>query len=163
MPNDHSPAPSIRAATLSDCEVIADFNRRLAAEAEDKRLEHEVVVRGVRTALSDPARCRYYLATLDGEIVGQTMITFEWSDWRNGWFWWIQSVYVHADFRKRGVYRTLHEHIAREARRTPDVCGLRLYVDTRNDAAMKTYEALGMIPGGYVLYETDWSDAVRAG
>ncbi len=160
MPEANRLAVTIRLATPADRDVIADFNVRLAAESEAKSLDTQTVRRGVDAALADPRRCRYYLASAGERIVGQTMITYEWSDWRNRWFWWIQSVYVHPDHRQRGVYRAIHQHIEREARRHQDVCGLRLYVDTRNTKAMKTYEALGMTPGGYILYETDWSNAV---
>jgi len=107
--------------------------------------------------LAKPEYCRYFLAESDGQIIGQTMITYEWSDWRNGVFWWIQSVYVRDGHRGQGVFRALHQHIANLARTTPDVCGLRLYVEMHNRPALSTYEKLGMVPSGHILYEDDWA------
>jgi ribosomal protein S18 acetylase RimI-like enzyme len=86
-------------------------------------------------------------------VLGQTQITFEWSDWRNGWLWWIQGVYVHAEARQRGVFRALYEHIEREAREAGNVIGLRLYVDQHNLGAQETYRKLGMTPSNYLLFE----------
>ena len=157
--NDPTPL-TLRVADPRDRDVIAEFNVRLAAQSEGKQLEPQVVRSGVEHALADPARGTYYLAECDGQVVGQTLITREWSDWRDGWFWWIQSVYVHPDHRGRGVYRALHEHVEREARSRGDVCGLRLYVDEHNRRAIETYARLGMSPSGYLIYETDWSDAI---
>ena len=99
------------------------------------------------------------MAQLAAEVVGQTMITYEWSDWRNGVFWWIQSVYVHPRYRGGGVFRALHEYISTLARAEPNVCGLRLYVDQHNHAAMATYRRLGLAPSGHHVYECDWSGA----
>lgn len=157
----HQNSPiGIRDAVAGDAEVIADFNRRLAWESEGKRLDAAVIDRGVRLALARPELCRYFLAEIDGRIVGQTMITYEWSDWRAGVFWWIQSVYVVADHRQRGVFRALFQHIRALAERTADVCGLRLYVDRHNAPALETYSRLGMAPSGHLLYELDWSGAI---
>jgi len=149
----------IRRATLADADRIVAFNTALAAESEGKTLFNQTVTAGVREALSDPARSLYFVAEIGGEVVGQTMVTFEWSDWRNGYFWWIQSVFVDSRFRRRGVFRALHEHVRREARGRPDVCGLRLYVHHDNHRAMKTYAQLGMPQSDYFLCEEDWSEA----
>jgi GNAT superfamily N-acetyltransferase len=150
---------TIRRATLDDSAHIVSFNTALAAESEGKTLDDRTVTDGVREALADPARSFYFIAEIDGAVVGQTMVTFEWSDWRNGFFWWIQSVYVDSRFRRRGVFRALHEHVRREARSRPDVCGLRLYVHHDNHRAMKTYAQLGMPKSDYLMCEEDWSAA----
>lgn len=157
MPDAHS-RPRIRTATPADLATIVEFNRRLAAETESKTLDPAILEAGVACALADPDRLRYWVAELDGEshAVGQAAITREWSDWRRGWIWWFQSVYVAAPFRGRGVFRTLYRHIRDEARSLPDVIGLRLYVEDSNVAAHKTYHALGMRPGGYSVYEDLW-------
>ena len=156
-----STAPRIRAARPDDWPVLAEFNQRLAQESEGRGLDPAVIARGVQRALAQPEACRYFVAELDGRIVGQTMVTCEWSDWRCGWFWWIQSVYVAAEHRGRGVYRALHQHIEALARAAGDVCGLRLYVETANQRAIATYENLGMSRTHYLLYERDWSGTVR--
>jgi GNAT superfamily N-acetyltransferase len=152
---------TIRRATLDDAAHIVSFNTALAAESEGKTLDARTVTDGVRQALADPSRSLYFLAELDGEVIGQTMVTFEWSDWRNAFFWWIQSVYIDSRFRRRGVFRALHEHVRREARSRPDVCGLRLYVHHDNHRAMNTYTLLGMPQSEYHLCEEDWSAAPR--
>lgn len=151
------PTLHVRDAMPADAAFVAEFNRRLAWETEGKRLDAEVLARGVQVALEKPEYCRYFLAEVGGEIVGQTMLTYEWSDWRSGMFWWIQSVYVVAEQRGRGVFRALFEHVQRLAKATPEVCGLRLYVEHQNTAAQTTYSRLGMAPSGHLLYELDWS------
>jgi len=150
---------TIRRATFDDADRIVDFNTALAAETEGKTLDPRTIAAGVREALADPSRSLYFFAELEGEVIGQTMVTFEWSDWRNGFFWWIQSVYVDSRFRRRGVFRALHDHVRREARSRPNVCGLRLYVHHDNHRAMKTYAQLGMPQTEYLLCEEDWSAA----
>jgi GNAT superfamily N-acetyltransferase len=150
---------TIRRATVADADRIVEFNTALAAESEGKALDARTITKGVREALTDPARSLYFVAEIDGEVIGQTMVTFEWSDWRNGFFWWIQSVYVDSRFRRRGVFRALHDHVRREARSRPDVCGLRLYVHHDNHRAMKTYAQLGMAQTEYLMCEEDWSTA----
>ncbi len=152
---------TIRDAVLEDAPTIVDFNRRLAWETEQKRLDDATLTAGVDAALRHPEYARYFVAEASDSgaaaIVGQLMITYEWSDWRNGLFWWIQSVYVRAEFRKQGVFSRLYEHVERLARAAPDACGLRLYVEHANDAALATYRKLGMVPSGHVLYERDWA------
>jgi ribosomal protein S18 acetylase RimI-like enzyme len=106
--------------------------------------------------LRDPWKGRYFIAEVDGRVVGQTMITYEWSDWRNGMFWWIQSVFVDPQHRQRGVLRALYRHIEEAARRDPTACGIRLYVEDANLRAKETYRALGMVRGGYEVYEVDF-------
>ncbi len=151
------PAAIVRRATLADLDVVVQFNAAMARETEDKVLDPATLREGVRQALCDPHRSLYFLAEVDGIVAGQTMVTFEWSDWRNAYFWWIQSVYVDPRFRRRGVFRALHEHIRREAKSRPDVCGLRLYVFKDNHRAQETYRQLGMPVCDYLMCEEDWS------
>lgn len=151
------PELRIRPATPADADLIAAFNVALAAESEGRALDPTVVGRGVRRLLAEPAYGVYYVAERAGRVVGQLLITYEFSDWRNGIFWWIQSVFVAPEARQSGVYRALHEHVAAEARRRGDVCGLRLYVDPSNTRAQATYRRLGLTPTEYDVYETDWS------
>lgn len=144
---------TIRLATPADIPLIVDFNCRLAQESEGKTLDVSVLTAGVAAAMEDPNKGPYYLAVEGHSVLGQTQITFEWSDWRNGWIWWIQGVYVRAEARQRGVFRALYEHIEQEARRAGNVIGLRLYVDQENHAAQQTYRKLGMGPSNYLLFE----------
>ena len=145
---------TVRPATSGDVAVITEFNRRLAEETEDKALDEAVVRAGVAAALADPAaKGPYFVAEDGGAVVGQVQITYEWSDWRNGWFWWIQGVYVRHEARGRGVFRALYGHVVSLARADPSVIGLRLYVETDNTPAQQTYERLGMVKMPYYLYE----------
>src|SRR6516162_10085083 len=146
-------AVTVRRATLADAAVVAEFNRRLAHETENKTLDAAVLAKGVAAVLSDPAKGLYFLAERDQGVAGMMLITFEWSDWRNGWLWWIQSVYVRAEARRQGVLRALYEHVYQLARAEPGVIGLRLYVDNHNHAAQATYRGLGMSPAGYLVFE----------
>jgi GNAT superfamily N-acetyltransferase len=148
----------VREARLSDCDAIVAFNCALAIETEGKHLDPLVVGRGVDRALRTEDRLRYWVAERDGRILGQSAISREWSDWRCGWIWWLQSVYVADEARGLGVFRALHAHIRDAARQTPEVIGLRLYVEHENHRAQKTYEALGMTPGGYLVFEELWPE-----
>jgi len=150
----------IRRATPDDTGAVADFNVRLAMETESKRLDIAVVRRGVAEAMTNPSHGIYFVADNGGSIVGQAMTTYEWSDWRNGQFWWIQSVYVSEAWRGRKVFTALYEHIMDLARSTPGVCGIRLYVEEKNERAQKTYQKLGMNQTGYRLLEVDFSGRV---
>ncbi len=134
----------IREALENDADVISEFNARLALESEAMRLDPDIVMPGVRALLGDPTKGRYWVAETDGKVVGQIMVTYEWSDWRNGMIWWIQSVYVHRDYRRRGVFSCLYRHVESLARRDPQVCGIRLYVEHENARAQQTYASLGM-------------------
>jgi GNAT superfamily N-acetyltransferase len=153
---EQTPAPLVRDARPEDRATIVEFNALLALETEQKILDLAVLTRGVAAALADPARLRYWMAELGGRAVGQAAITREWSDWRNGWIWWFQSVYVRPESRGLGVFRALHGHIRTLAHASPDVTGLRLYVEAENSHAQSTYQALGMKPGGYHVYEEIW-------
>lgn len=147
----------IRPAGLRDRATVIEFNLCLASETEAKQLDRETLARGVDTALADPERLRYWVAEhTDGRILGQAAVTREWSDWRNGWIWWLQSVYVAADSRGLGVFRALFETIRTEAAGRPDVIGLRLYVEKENDVARRVYEKVGFEPGGYDILESLW-------
>jgi RimJ/RimL family protein N-acetyltransferase len=156
--------PIVRPAQESDWAVIVEFNARLARETESKELDPRVLERGVRSALADPSRLRYWVALEheDRAPIGQAAITREWSDWRNGWIWWFQSVYIHPDWRGQGVFRSLHRRIRAEALDAPDVMGLRLYVEESNARAQHAYQALGMRPGGYLVYEEIWTERFKA-
>ena len=142
---------SIRPATPADADVIARFNAALALESEGKQLDAEVLGRGVRAVLADPHKGFYTLAESAGVVVGQVMVTFEWSDWRDGWYWWVQSVYVEAAARRSGVFRALFAHLRARAEADPTVIGIRLYVEHANEAAQRTYAALGLTPEPYGL------------
>jgi GNAT superfamily N-acetyltransferase len=149
---------TIRPAGPADAAVVAEFNRLLAWETEHKRLDPAVLARGVGRLLADPARGFYLMAEADGQVVGQLMATFEWSDWRDGWFWWVQSVYVRDDFRRAGVFRALFAELVGRARAAGDVVGLRLYVEKDNRRAQATYESLGLKEAGYFVREGMLSD-----
>ena len=149
---------SIREATTDDLADVVRFNAAMALETEGKALDQDVLTSGVRRALGDPAKGRYFLAEIAGTVVGQLMFTLEWSDWRDGWFWWIQSVYVDRAFRRQGVFSALYRHLADLASSTPDVCGLRLYVEGDNAAARQVYDALGMSMTGYRVMEMPLSN-----
>jgi GNAT superfamily N-acetyltransferase len=128
----------------------------MGTETEGILLDRRRLHRGVKAILSDPTKGFYLLAEVDRKIVGQTMITREWSDWRNGNFWWIQSVYVQPAYRRRGVYRALHESVVALGRRRKDVCGVRLYVDRHNTTAQKVYKKLGMKRSNYDMFGEDF-------
>lgn len=144
---------SIRRGRPEDAVVLAGFNRAMASETEGLELLPEVITAGVAAILADPGRGFYLVAESAGEIAGALMVTSEWSDWRNGFFWWIQSVYVRPEHRRRCVYRSLHEHLRQLANSDPGVCGLRLYVERENKRAQATYSRLGMQETHYLLYE----------
>jgi ribosomal protein S18 acetylase RimI-like enzyme len=155
----------IRPARLNDAEVICEFNRLMAKETENKDLDPSTLKAGVAAMLSDPHKGRYFVAEIphpqplsQGErgesvLIGQLGVTSEWSDWRNGNFWWIQSVYVGASARRHGVFRKLYEHLLREARAATNVIGVRLYVEHDNHVAQTTYKKLGMEMTGYHVME----------
>lgn len=143
----------IRQAVSTDVENIADFNIALCKETEERDLDRLTVLEGVRRFVSEPARGRYFVAMIAGEVAGQTAHTFEWSDWRNGEIWWIQSVYVHPRHRGRGVFRALFTHIKELGRTDTDCCGIRLYMERENDGARSSYRRLGFSETGYEVLE----------
>jgi GNAT superfamily N-acetyltransferase len=137
---------TVRPARPTDAEAIVDFNARLAQETEHLTLDPALLSLGVNAILAEPAKGRYWVAETDGRVIGQISVTYEWSDWRNGWFWWIQSVYVVAEYRRLGVFRQLYRHVHQLATDETDVVGLRLYVENENHAALSVYADLGMTP-----------------
>ena len=149
-------AISIRRGKASDAETIAGFNAAMALETEKLSLERPRMLEGVRAVLRDASKGFYLVAELRGRAVGQMMITYEWSDWRNGLFWWIQSVYVEPDRRRVGVYTSLHQYVVEEAQRLGDVCGIRLYVEQENEIAQSVYRGLGMQKTVYDMFEVDF-------
>ena len=147
---------TLRPATVADATVITRFNALLAAETEQITLDQDRLRKGVEALLRDSTKGFYVLAERDGVVVGQLMITYEWSDWRNGVFWWIQSVYVEKDARGTGVFKALFDYIHTLAKTTPDACGLRLYVEKTNTRAKQTYERLAMHSSHYEMYEVNF-------
>jgi ribosomal protein S18 acetylase RimI-like enzyme len=143
----------VRPARQEDVPLMVRWQLAMALETEDKPLDEAVLARGIQRAFDDPAKGRYFIAEVDGRPAGTLMLTWEWSDWRDGWWWWIQSVFVDEDFRRRGVYRALHAHVLALAQADPEVRGIRLYVEHENANARRTYEFLGMHDTHYVLYE----------
>jgi GNAT superfamily N-acetyltransferase len=157
---DH-PRITIRSADERDADLIVACNQRLALESEGKVIDEATLRAGVRRGLAHRELCRYFVAEVDGEAVGTTMVTYELTDWRDGVMWWLQSVYIEPAYRRTGVFRAIYRHIESVARTEPDVRGLRLYVHRDNARAMKTYEAVGMSKADYEVYEHVWSGAVR--
>ncbi len=145
--------PLIRPAQAEDWQTLRDFNCALASETEGKTLDPQIAGAGVRALLADPSKGRYLVATVEGRIAGQLMHTREWSDWRNGDIWWLQSVYIHPDFRRQGLFRLLYSTLEAQAQADPGVVGLRLYVEDHNTHAQETYAALGMHRPGYFVLE----------
>ncbi len=152
----------IRPATLEDLGVLTRFSAAMAFETEQRTLEVTRLRLGTQAVIDQPDRGQYYVADLrqdapaDTVIVGQLLITYEWSDWRNAQFWWIQSVYVVPAWRRQGVYRAMHRTIMRLARSRADVCGVRLYVEGDNTIAKRVYERVGLSPSSYRIYESDF-------
>jgi ribosomal protein S18 acetylase RimI-like enzyme len=153
---------SVRTARDDDRDVLVEFNAAMALETEDKVLDPAVLNAGVSAVLAEPKRGFYFVAECDGAIVGCLMITFEWSDWRDGDWWWLQSVYVAPEYRRRGVFRALYAQVERLAGVTPRVVGVRLYVERDNTRAQHTYASLGMHETRYRLYEKSLRGGSRA-
>ncbi len=143
----------VRAAGLADLETIVDFNLALADETEGKSLDRTLLTEGVRRGLQDATPANYFVAEVDGQVVGQIMYTHEWSDWRNGDLLWLQSVYVAQDFRRRGVFGLLLNAVREIARANPDVIGIRLYVEQQNATAQATYVRHGFCRPGYIVMQ----------
>jgi ribosomal protein S18 acetylase RimI-like enzyme len=151
---------TIRPATLDDLDALVDGNLALAEESENLRLDRETLRTGVRALLEGRAPGRYWVADSDGLVVGQVLITFEWSDWRNRMVWWIQSVYVAPAARRGGIFRALYDHARTEAHRE-GAGGLRLYVDVTNSRAQAVYAALGMKGDHYRVFEDMFAEPSR--
>ena len=146
-------ALKIRRATRRDAEALVAFNRAMALETERKDLWPHVIGAGVRNLLRRPDSGFYSVAEIGGQVIGALMVTKEWSDWRNGDFWWIQSVYVRPEYRRRGVYRRMYAYLNQLARHDRAVVGFRLYVEQNNKRAQSTYRASGMERTHYLVYE----------
>lgn len=143
----------IRRAELKDRDIIAKYNYNLALETEEKNLNYDILTNGVEAILKDDSKGIYHVCEIDGNVVGQIMYTYEWSDWRNGTFIWVQSVYVDKDFRGKGVFKALYNHIKNMCDNDEGICGIRLYVEKENYIAQKTYKSLGMEECNYYIYE----------
>ena len=154
MPNQ--PEMTIREARPDDVDVLVRFNAAMAQETEGKSLDVERLTAGVGAVFEAPEKGFYLVAEVKGSVVGSLLITYEWSDWRNATFWWIQSVYVKPDWRRRGIYRAMHDWVYDAARSRSNVCGIRLYVDLDNEIAQNTYANLGMVRAHYDLFEIDF-------
>lgn len=145
----------IRPAALSDLETVVEFNARLAQESEGVDLDKDRLRAGVAAVLRDQSLGLYFIAESESGPAGQLALTYEWSDWRNGMFWWLQSVYVRPEFRRQGVLRALYRHVLEKAR-DRRVCGIRLYVEKDNLAAQEAYRRLGMARAVFHMYEVDF-------
>lgn len=143
----------VRNAREQDIPALTDFNIAMARETEDKILSPVKVRAGMRAVIRHPDHGFYLVAELEGQIAGSLLVTREWSDWRDGVFWWIQSVYVPPEFRKRGIYRALYDAVKALAKSSSEVCGFRLYVERNNRAARSVYSKLGMSETEYRIYE----------
>lgn len=139
----------VRRADDRDIDQIAAFNLALIAETETQRFDPVSVRRGVARGMNVGDEVRYFVAEVGQRPAGTMMLTREWSDWRDGWLWWLQSVYVHGDFRGRGVFRSMLDHVTELAQADPDVIGLRLYVEDDNDVAQATYLRTGFTDANY--------------
>jgi len=146
-------AVSYRDATAHDAGAIIDFQLAMARETEDVSLDRHICTRGVRAVFDAPSLGRYFVAEAGGRVVASLLITYEWSDWRNGVVWWIQSVYVLPESRKQGIYAGLYDYVQRIAAADEQVKGIRLYVDRRNTAAQEVYRRLGMNGEHYLVFE----------
>lgn len=153
---------TVRPATPDDLEILTEFSAAMALETEQRTLDRSRLRLGTLSAIQRPDRGQYFVADLrrgtqaDTVTVGQLLITYEWSDWRNAQFWWIQSVYVHPAWRRKGVYQRMHRTIIDLARARPDVCGVRLYVEAGNRVAKHVYSRVGLSPTTYEVYESDF-------
>jgi len=143
---------TIRKATSSDVPFIVDFQLKMAWETESLTLDHETVTKGVNAVFRNPSHGHYYVADNNGSVVASLLVTFEWSDWRNTDIWWFQSVYVLPAFRRKGVFTEMYRYVREECVKQ-GIAGLRLYVESNNETARKTYESLGMSSEHYTMYE----------
>ena len=143
----------IRVAEKSDLASLVTFNQLMAWETEQKTLDESILCKGVAALIADNNKGFYLVAEQDKKVLGSLMVTSEWSDWRNGVFWWVQSVYISPDFRRQGVYAQLYAEVKVLAEQQQNICGFRLYVEKENLIAQKTYESLGMEQSHYLMYE----------
>lgn len=152
----------VRPATLEDLETLTEFSAAMALETEQRTLDRTRLRLGTQAVIDQPERGQYFVADLrqesqaDTVTVGQLLITYEWSDWRNARFWWIQSVYVHPAWRRQGVYRRMHGAIVEAAKQRHDICGLRLYVERSNTVAQSVYKTMKLVRTPYEMWEVDF-------
>ena len=149
---------NIRKGKSSDWQQITSFQKQMALETENKKLDQELVSQGVISVFKKTKGFHkgfYLVAESESSLIGSLLVTREWSDWRNGWFWWIQSVYVVPDWRRKGVYRELHKTLCELAAQEKNICGIRLYVERTNEKAQNVYQSLGMTESNYLLYEVE--------
>lgn len=144
---------TIRIAKREDAPALIEFNQAMALETEGKRLDTQILTNGVESVFRDERKGFYVVAEIEEKIIGGLMITFEWSDWRDNWFWWIQSVYILPAGRGRKIYSRLYDFVKEKASESGDVCGIRLYVEKENTHAQKVYEKVGMEASHYLMYE----------
>ena len=144
---------NIRRANRSETDALVEFNQAMALETEGKQLDGEVLRKGVEAVFDDEKKGFYVVAEDAGRIVGGLMVTYEWSDWRNAWFWWIQSVYIRPEARGQRIYTGLYDFVKRQAAGDGSVCGYRLYVETENTHAQRVYQSVGMQASHYLMYE----------
>lgn len=145
----------IRLAKKSDVDDLVEFNQAMALETEGKKLDSDVLRTGVAAVFDDPAKGFYVVAADEAGIAGGLLVTFEWSDWRNGWFWYIQSLYIRPEYRGRSIYTRLYDFVKKLADEQGNVCGFRLYVEKENDHAQRVYEKVGMTQTYYLMYEEE--------
>lgn len=146
---------SIRIASQTDADSLVAFNQAMALETEGKRLDEEKIASGVAAVFADANKGFYVVAEVENKIVGGLMVTFEWSDWRNAWFWWIQSVYILPEARGQKLYSRMYAFVKELAKDKGNVCGFRLYVEHDNVNAQKVYDAVGMQASHYIMYEEE--------
>ncbi len=144
---------TIRIAKREDAPALVEFNQAMAMETEGKRLDTEILTSGVEAVFDDEKKGFYVVAESQGKIIGGLMVTYEWSDWRDAWFWWIQSVYILPEGRGQKIYSRLYDFVKAKARADGNVCGFRLYVEHDNKHAQKVYEKVGMEASHYLMYE----------
>lgn len=142
----------IREARIIDAEIIIVFQKNMAMETENMRLSHDTINHGVHAVFADPQKGKYYVAEYRDEVIGSLLITYEWSDWRNSFVWWLQSVYIKPEHRRKGIFKEMYLHVKETALQN-NVSGLRLYVEQENVKAQRTYEAIGMKSDHYRMYE----------
>ncbi len=142
----------IRTAQPADIDSLVDFNQKMALETEGKHLDSSVLQNGVEAVFREEGK-GFYVVCEDESIIGGLMVTFEWSDWRNKWFWWIQSVYIVPEARGKGIYRKMYDFVKAKAKDDGNVCGFRLYVEKDNLSAQGVYERVGMTGSHYLMYE----------
>jgi len=143
----------IEKAREEHIDILIDFQQRLAFESEEVTLNAATIRSGMKAMFADPSKGVYYIAREENEIIGCHMITYEWSDWRNGMVWWLQSVYVKESHRKKGIFKKMYDNVIAIIKNDPSLIGLRLYVDKSNERAMKVYAAMGMDGSHYTVYE----------